>query len=585
MALLLSDRVRADLVALLAAAALAVGGVLSPQEAFSGFGSRAVITVLAVSILAEGLRVSGTAERAGALMLRISGSGEGRVVGLWMVAGAGVSLFMNNIAAAAVLLPAASVAARRAQIAPSRLMMPLAFGTILGGMATLLTSSNLIVSDLLAESGARGFGLLDFVPVGAPLVVVGTAYMLLWGRRRLPVGGPQVPEPAAAGEPLPAVYRLGERTRRVRVPAGSPLAGRTLAESGIREELALWVTGVQRGGTVVPTPPADFRLRAGDVLELMGQWNDATRRALEGRLEVLEEHEPAAFGRSRGSVMVEAVLPPRSPLQGRTLREVRFGDRFGVTVLAVWRGDRPIRSGVGDLPLQLGDALLIQGPPRNLERVRRGDELIILGDDRAPAVTPGKARAALAVFAVALVLGAFYPRAIGAILLIGALAMVLLGILTMDRAHQAIDWRTIFLVAGMLPLGLALDRSGAAELFAQGIVHALGPLGPMALLSGVFLAAVLLTQAIIGPAVAAMLGPVAIQTALLSGMNPRAMAMAVALACSMAFLTPLGHPVNVLVMGPGGYRFADYRRVGLPMALLLAVVVLLVLPLAFPLAG
>lgn len=583
--LLVSDRVRPDLVALLAAAALAVSGVLTPEAAFSGFGSRAVITILAVSILAEGLRASGVAEEAGALMLRLSGRAEWRVLLVWMVFGAVVSLFMNNIAAAAVLLPAASVAGRRAGVAPSRLMMPLAFGTILGGMATLLTSSNLIVSDLLTTSGIAGFGLLDFAPIGLPIVVVGTAYMLLIGRRRLPVGGPEVP-PAPAGprEDLPEVYRLGERTRRARLPAGSPLVGRTLGGSEIRERMNLWVTGVERGATRYANPSATFRLEAGDVLELMGR--SATRDAeADGWFEVLPGEAPRPV-ESRESVIAEAVLAPRSSLHGKTPREVRFGERFGMTILAVWRGDRPIRTGIGDLMLQMGDALLLQGAPKHLARLRRGDEMIILGAPELDApTTPGRARLALLLLVVALAFGGRFPEAIGAILLIAALLMVPLGILSMDRVHHAIEWRTIFLVAGMLPLGLALHQTGAAELLADGIARVLGPAGPVAMLAGIFLASALLTQAVVGPAVAAMMGPVAIQAALRTGTDPRAMGMAVALACSMAFLTPLGHPVNVLVMGPGGYRFADYRRVGMPMAALLAVVVIVGLPLLFGLWG
>lgn len=583
--LLVGDVVRADIVALATAAALELTGVLTPEQAFSGFGSRAVITILAVGILAEGLRLSGTAERAGALMLRLSGTGEVRVVAAWMLTGAFVSLFMNNIAAGAVLLPAAAAAARRTGLAPSRVMMPLAFGTILGGMATLLTSANLIVSDLLVAGGWRGFGLLDFAPVGLPLVFAGTLYMLLWGRWRLPESGPEVQVRLhVPDEPLRAIYRLGERTLRARVPSGSPLAGRTLAASGIRERLGLWVIGVRRGLTTSPTPGADFQLAEGDALELMGRLEGSPEEALAGLLEPMDDDGPPGAGDTRESVMVEAVMPPRSPLQGRTLRDVRFGDRFGMSVLAVWRGDRPIHSGVGDLPLELGDALLLQGSRQDLEVVRRSDELIVLGGGAAvPALSRWKIGAALFTLVAALAVGIRFPQALGAILLLGAVVMVLLGVLTMDRAYQAIEWRTIFLVAGILPLGLALHQSGAAAWMAAGVERLLGPFGPTAVLAGTFLATALLVQAVAGPAVAAIMGPVGIQTALHAGVDPRAMGMAVALACSMAFVTPLGHPVNILVMGPGGYRFADYRRVGLPMAVVLAVVVLLVLPLAFPL--
>ena len=253
-----------------------------------------------------------------------------------------------------------------------------------------------------------------------------------------------------------------------------------------------------------------------------------------------------------------------------------------MTILALWRGDRPVRSGIGDLEFRMGDALLLQGPPEELHRLKGSDDLIVLGseDPDLPA-TPARARIAVVVLVAALAFGVRFPAALGAILLLGGLLMVPLRILSMDRVHHAIDWRTVFLVAGMLPLGVALSDTGAAAMLADGIAEVLGPVGPWAVLAGVFLVSALLTQAVVGPAVAAMMGPVAIQAALQTGTDPRAMAMAVALACSMAFLTPLGHPVNVLVMGPGGYRFADYRRVGLPMAALLAIVVIAGLPLLF----
>jgi di/tricarboxylate transporter len=319
----------------------------------------------------------------------------------------------------------------------------------------------------------------------------------------------------------------------------------------------------------------------------MGRLDDPPTEALAGLLDPLPDDAAASLSAAaRESVMVEAVMPPRSPLQGRTLRDVRFGDRFGMTVIAVWRGDRPIRTGVGDVLLELGDALLLQGSREALERVRRGDELIVLATSAGERRLSGwKVGAALGTLVVALGLGIRFPESLGAILLTGALLMVLLGILSMERAYQAVEWRTVFLVAGMLPLGLALSESGAAALVAEGLTRALGPWGPTALLGGTFLASAFLTQAVAGPAVAAIMGPVGIQTALQAGIDPRAMGMAVALACSMAFVTPLGHPVNVLVMGPGGYRFADYRRVGLPMAVVLAVVILALLPVFFPLGG
>lgn len=586
-ALFLSGRLRADLVALLTVVALGLTEVLTPQEAFSGFSRSAVIAISAIFILAAGLQRTGVAEQVGSLLLRLTGTHEGRLVATVMLAGAFLSLFMNNIAAASVLLPAVSSAGHKAGVSPGRILMPLAFATILGGMATLLTTTNIVVSSMLREEGLAGYGLLDFAPLGLPVVAVGIGYMALVGRRLLPAQGPanrlEVGRPADGD--LVGIYRLGERLFRIRVPVGSVLQGKSLATSALRERYHITVVAIERDGQAILSPLPDFILRASDIIIFSGQLDELRQRDVEPRFEILPARDWREQDlKSPEIVMTEAVLAPRSGLIGQTLRQVHFREKYGMSVLALWRGDRQIRTELTDRELQFGDALLLQGPRERLRVLRTEPDLIVLThDDDEAKLVPGKSRLALGIMGVVLLLVAVNPTAIGEVMLAGALAMVLVGVLTMDQAYLAIEWKSVFLVAGMLPMGLAITKTGAAALLADWLVASLGAAGPLALWAGLFVLATLLTQAMNGAAVAAVMAPVTIHAALSIGADPRAMVMGVALATSMAFLTPLGHSVNVLVMGPGGYGFRDYSRVGLPLTVLLFVVIVVLLPVFWPL--
>ncbi|HEY8020176.1 MAG TPA: SLC13 family permease [Thermoanaerobaculia bacterium] len=587
LALLLSDRVRADLVALLVVLALGATGVLTSQEAFSGLSRSAVVILFAIFILAEGLERTGVSEKVGRLLVRLAGPRESRLVLAVMSAGALLSLVMNNIAAAAVLMPASTGAARRSGIKASRLLMPLAFATLLGGMATLLTTTNIVVSSLLSDHGLEGFGLLAFAPLGLPLALLGIAYVTLWGRRLLPEISPG--EELAAmhrkEDDLAAVYQLGETVFRAGVPAGSALVGRTLAASGVRSAFGLDVLAVERDGRLLLAPAPETVLAPDDILMLSGRPDE--RSLADARdLEVLPgravRHESDL--ESATVVVVEAVLAPRSDLLGRTLTEAHFRERHGMTVLALWRAGRPISTGLSQTELQFGDALLLQGPRDRLAVLRAEPDLILLNkgeEDETP--VHGKSGLALAILGVTLALAAWGRLPVAEVMLGGALAMVICRVLSMDQAYQTIDWRSLFLVAGMLPLGIAMTKTGAAALLTDGLVSTLGPAGPRVLLAGLVVATVLLAQAIHSAAVAAVVAPIAIAAGQRIGGDPRAFAMGVALASSMAFLTPLGHPVNILVMGPGGYRFKDYLRVGLPLTVLLIVVIVAFLPVVWPL--
>jgi di/tricarboxylate transporter len=579
--LLLSDRLRPDLVALMVIVTLGVTGVLTPQESFSGFSRSAVITLLAVFILAEGLQRTGVTDRVGVLLVKAAGRSEGRLTITVMLAGAFLSLFMNNIAAAAVLLPAVSGAARKAKANPSKLLMPLAFGTILGGMATLFTSNNLVVSSLLRDHGLDGYGVLDFAPLGLPLVLCGVIYMAILGWRWLPSEPPIQRLLGEMVDDLADIYRLGERLIQVRIPDDSPLAGVPLAQSRLREAYNLNVVGVKHNGSWRYSPMPQTILQHGDILLLEGKLEELEGKNGGDLFEIL----PAANWslEAPGSALVEMALAPRSRFIGQTLRQAHFREKYQMAVLGIWRSGRPFRTGLSDLPLQFGDALLLQGPGTQIPILQSDPEFIVLAQ-RVEAQTANgrKALPAVLVMVATLALVIAYPSAIAEILMGGALVMVLLGALTMDQAYQAIDWKSIFMVAGMLPLGIALTKTGAASDLVNQIIYLSGSINQMALLAGIFVAAMLLTQFINNAAVAAIMTPIVIELAQHTGLNPRALVMGLAMAISMTFLTPFAHPVNVLVMGPGGYRSRDYLKVGLLLTMLLLVVLLTLLPLIWP---
>jgi len=585
--LFLSERLSIDLVALLVLVALGLSRVLTPQEVFSGLSDTAVITILAIFVLAHGLEVTGMADRMGDLVVRLAGKSEARLIAALMGMAAFMSLFMNNIAVASTLLPATSTVARRSGIKISRLLIPLAFGSLLGGSATLFTTTNIVVSGALKDNGYQGFGVLDFAPVGMPIVVVGIAYMVLFGRRWLPKEKPAERDEVLrqAQMDLFSTYHLGERLFRARIPAGSILNNRKLAESSLREKYGLNVVAVERNDEKILAPLPDFVFQQGDVMLLEGRLEEFRKVDTEPYLEIqsLPQYQERDL-ETQDVVILEVVLSPRSQFIGHTLKETHFREKFGMTVLAVWNGERMIRTGLADLKLAFGDALLLQGPRNRLPTLRLSSELIVLSDEEQPVRKAfNKGALALSIFGLTLAVAALGPFSVGEVMLAGALVMIIMNVMTMEQAYRVIEWRIVFLVAGMLPLGMAMTKTGATALFAKALIDVVGPYGPQVLLLGLLTLTVLLSQAMKGAAVSAVLAPIAIQAAQQVGADPRAMSMGVALATSMAFITPLGHPVNILMMGPGGYRFRDFFKVGLPLTALLFIVVLVTLPIFWPL--
>ncbi len=581
--LFIRNVLRPDIIALMLLLSLGLTGILTPREAFSGFSRSAVVIMFSAFMLAEGLRRSGITERIAFFIVRLFGKGERRLIFGVMAAAAMLSLFMNNVAAASLLFPALSGVARRSKVSLSRLLMPLAFGTILGGMATLLTSTNIVVSGLLRDAGLGGFGLLDFASIGLPLASAGIMFMTLVGYKFLPAQSPAQRINAEDGtSELLETYRLSERLVRGRVRPGGTLDGKTVQDSGLRESYHLNVIAMQRKKRTLPIE-AGTRLQGDDILLIVARPEDTHLETLDEMLEILPPGPWLdAYLSTPNLILIELAIAPRSQLAGQTLQEIRFKQKFGARVLAIWRRGRSIRTRFGDTPLEFGDGLLLQGTVESLELLQTEPGVILLAEPTQPVRISARSWASIVIMIATLGFAVAFPVLISEILLSGAVAMVLTGALTMDHAYRSMEWRSLFLVAGMLPVGLALTKTGAAELLANTIISLMGGMGRFVLLAALILLTVLLTQIINGVTTVTVLVPIGITVAQTVGMNPHSVGLAMAFAASMAFMSPLGHSVNVMVMGAGGYTFLDYIRVGSLLTVILVLLLLILLPMTLP---
>jgi di/tricarboxylate transporter len=761
-----TDLLRMDVVALLVLCALAVTGLVAPEQAIAGFSHPAVVTIWAMFILGEGLTRAGIADALGRRVIHVAGRSEIRLVATFMLLAGLMSGFMNNIGVTALLLPVVVSVARQAGVAPSRLLMPMAFGCLLGGALTIIgTPPNLLVSAALEEAGFSGFRFFDFTPIAVPVLLVATVFVSLIGRHWLPTRDP-VAETGSTD--LHDLYNLQERIFAVQVPDDSLLVGKRLGETGLtaaaglmliahsrqgqtqalpssvtrlqagdillaqgrldrfkllrqwselvieREapvlhdrlledatlyELQLaessplvgkpvnpaefneatggWVLAVLRGDTVRRTHLPDYELRAGDRLLL--QADEKSRRLIENRFDIsglesldkqsvqrryqLDERllvlrvpqEGALAGRNiddmrlgkafdlrimalfrggefirpipagqevRGGdlllvqgrledfdqlrglqqlrilddatpylkvfeqgklAMVEAIMHPHKWLNGKTVAALKLREAWQVEVAALWRSGRPYRSGLKDMELQRGDALLLVAPVKQLAELNKNKDLIILNPVVNPDVDTSRAPVALAAMAsvVLISLSGWLPIYIAALL--GATAMILGRCLSIEQAYKAIHWRSIVLLVGMMPLGTAMLGSGAADYISSLLLSMTRDYSPWLTIAGLYFLSVLGTLIIPVVVLVVLMAPIALSVSIGLDIEPYAAMMAIALAASASVASPVAHPTNVLVMGPGGYRFIDFLKLGLPLTLIVFAVGAVLMPIVWPL--
>ncbi len=762
--LFITERVRVDLVALLVLASLGLTGLVTPAEALSGFSNAAVVTVWAVLILSAGLARTGVAGSIGHRVLGIAGAKETRLILVIMLITGVLSGFMNSIGVASLFLPVVIDVARRTQIPPSKLLMPLAFAALMGGMITLIgTPPNILISEALRASLLQPFEMFDYTPTGVVVLLVGILFIVTLGRRLLPardigretvresqaditdfydlqenmslvrlpddspLAGKQLsssklgsilglnvvaiikdghtqlaPNPATILQPgdnllmegdieqlrelhgrqhliiedeeipidrllsaeieiseleIPpasslvnrnlrqanfrrrfgvivlairrgdtiwrtnlekitlhpadkllvqgarsqlssiqqeadltptdgypkGVYHLEENLMLVHLPDGSPLVGKSLVESRLGAAFGLGVLGIIRQGVSHLMPDPDEQLQAGDALIIKGRQEDLLTVDGLQKLKIRSESPPELNELESAEIgLVEAVVSPHTSLVGKNLRQIHFRAKYGLNVLAILREGNPFRTNLAEIPLRFGDALLLYGPREKIQILGTDPDFLVLTEDAQEEPRTNKAWLAVAIMALVLLPVIFGLAPIAIMVVVGVALMVLSGCLTMDEAYRAIDWRAVFLIAGMIPLGIAMETTGAASFVATRMVDLLGVYGPSVIMAGLYLLTSLASQVMPNPAVAVLLVPIALNTASDLGVSPYPMAMTVAVAASAAFMSPVGHPANLLVMGPGGYRFSDYIKLGLPLTLIILVVALLVIPIFWP---
>ncbi len=580
--LFVSEKLRVDVVAMIVLVALVVTGLVTVEEAFSGFASPAVITVWAVFIVSGGLTRSGVADLIARQVVRLAGRNQLRLTVLVMVTVGIMSAFMNNIGAVAILLPAVMSVARETDIPPSKLLIPLAWASLLGGNMTMIgTPPNILASSILETYGnIEPFGFFDFTPMGVLVLAAGVLYMVLAGSRLLPS--------RTAGGNLTDSYPVQEYLTEARVTDDSPLLGMTIWEADLEKRHGLNVIHIhlccQEGETV--SALTEHRLQPGDELHLEAPADAILAAAQTLGLEPVPDRTIQPWEPEPGRPafeLAEVVLAPSSTFQGQTLRQIDFRSRFGLAVLAIRHEGRTLFARLGDVALDFGDSLLLQGSVDKINLLRRERDFLLL--DMPPLQTrrTHKAPVSVAILLGVLVIVAAGWLHVSAAMFIGALLMVLSGTLTMDEAYQSIEWKSIFLIAGMLPLGLAMENTGTAQLLADQIVALVGDWGPLAVMMGIYLMTGLLTEVMSNAAATVLAVPIAIDAARSLGADPHAFVMAIVIAASTSFLMPIGHQVNVLIFGPGDYRFGDFAKVGVWLNLILFILTALVLPLIWPL--
>jgi di/tricarboxylate transporter len=771
--LLVTEWLPMEVVALLSMGAVAVSGLIGPAQALSGFSNPAVVTVWAVFILSGGLTHTGVATIIGRVVLKISGRKEAPIIAVIMISAGVMSAFMNNVAVAALMLPVTMDIARQTGNPSSRLMMPLAYGSLLGGLTTKIgTPPNLLVSEVLRENGLNGFALFDFTPVGAGVMLAGVIFMVLVGRRLLPRRNIADNHGHVSPESMAHSYGLGERLFHLKVPAGASIVGHSLAESRLgtlfglnvigigrkhltllapgpsevlqagdrltveggadqiqqlkefirswsnlrfepvdhvaelilsddltiaelsvadqsalagttlnraafRTRFGLNVLAIKRGDSVIRTHLQNIPLQNDDILLLQGTAREVARLRstpgfqgvsdctrdrlvdvyhlderlqtvrlpqgsaldglslrqsrigvalgirvvsitrggklhpmpgpddtlmpgdtllLEGRAEVLEvfknlselrveERAPVDVKslQGQGGGLVEAILHPHSALGGKTLAELHFREKYGLSVLSIWRKGNAYRERfLGEMKLEVGDAMLLYGTREKFKLLGSEPDFLVLTESVQTDPRVEKAGLSVAIMLLALLPAVMNWIPIYIATPIGAACMVIFGCLTVEEAYRSIEWKGIVLIAGMIPMGIALDTSGAAALIAGRVVAWVGPFGPLAVLAGLMALTFLATCIIPTSALVVLLGPIVIKTAVDLGISPQPLMMAVAMAASSSFMTPISHPANLMVMGPGGYRFSDYLKAGVPLTLVCFAVLMLVLPWLWP---
>ncbi len=567
--------VSVDVVALGVLAALILARLIEPQQAFAGFGSDTIIMILCLLILTSALVRTGVVTLVGNWLARQAGLSHSRVLVVVMVSAAALSSFISNTAATAFFVPIVMGLAQKMRLSASRLLMPLAFASILASSVTLVgTSTNIVVSGLMTQNGMLPLGMFELTAVGLPIAVIGIIYMLVIGNR-------MVPDRSHPGT-LTEEFNLRPYLTEITIMPGSPFTGKTLLEIGMGRDLDLTVLRLTRADVTIMAPGARFKLMEGDMLLVEGQAQDIFKIQTTKHLDVIGNPPLSDTDLQTDEMhLAEVLILPRSPIIGGTLLGMRLRDQYNIQVLAINRHEETIHRKISAVPLRMGDVLLVQGRASDLVALDRNNTFRIMGtlDFRLPNLT--KARLTIAIFAGALLAASLGWLPVTVSLLLGVVLVFLTRCITPEEAYRDVEWKALILIAGMLAFGTAMETTGTARFLADLIVRLFGNAQPVWLLTGFFALTVALTQPMSNQAAAVVVLPVAIQAALQLGLNPRTFAVMIAIAASTSFITPL-EPSCLLVYGLGRYRFADFMRVGSVLTLFIYALAILMVPVIWP---
>ena len=565
LALFVTSVVRYDLTAIIALAAVTILGIVPAKEAFLGFGHPAVVTVAMVLILSKALQNAGVVDIIANGLTRIGNHPNIQVLVLTALITA-ISGFMNNVGALAILMPVSLRLARQSKLSPSILLMPLAFGSLLGGMVTLIgTPPNIIIATFRQEALGEPFALFDFAPVGVTVALVGVAFLGLVGWRLVPIRRKEATSDA--------LFDIQSYITELQVLKDTPAVGKTVAEFEGLVDGDVMVLGVVRSNRRLETVSTKEQLKAGDILVVEADSDALEQLTATAELKIVAdkdlEDEVLA---GEDLVMMEAVIMPSSSVLRRTPGSLRLRRRFGINLLAVARQGRRLKQRFNQISLRAGDVLLLRGGEQNLQDALQligclplAERPLRVGQERRLVAATGIFLAALAAIATGVL-------QIQIAFCVAIILMMLLGLISTREVYASVDWPIIVLLGAMIPVGRALETTGAASLIAQQLVHAGSYMSPAGVLAVVLIGTMFLSDLVNNAAAAVLMAPIAISVADGLSASPDPFLMAVAIGASCAFLTPIGHQSSALVMGPGGYHFGDYWKVGLPLEILIALI-------------
>ena len=603
----MSGKVRSDLVALCALISLLIFQILTPEEALSGFSNSVVIMMVGLFVVGGAIFQTGLAKMISSKILKLAGKSELRLFLLVMLVTSAIGAFVSNTGTVALMLPIVVSLAVSAGMNPSRLLMPLAFASSMGGMMTLIgTPPNLVIQNALTSAGFEPLSFFSFLPVGLICVTIGTLVLMPLTKWFLSKKGKKQ-EVNASGKSLNQLvkeYGLSSNLFRLRADTSSLLVGKTIIDLDVRRKYGLNILEVRRGDisqnrflkTITQKlAEPDTVMQEQDVLYVTGEVESVERFAEDYLLEMLDGHTTEEAAKANNSLdfydigIAEIVLMPSSNLANRTVKDADLRGKFNVNVLGIRRKKEYILQDLGNEKMHSGDVLLVQGTWQDIARLSKEDaDWVVLGQplNEAAKVTldyKAPVAAAIMVLMVVMMVFDFIPVAPVTAVMIAGVLMVITGCFrNVEAAYKTINWETIVLFAGMLPMSLALEKTGASEYISNSLVTGLGSYGPIVLMAGIYFTTSLMTMFISNTATAVLLAPIALQSAMQIGVSPVPFLFAVTVGASMCFASPFSTPPNALVMPAGQYTFMDYVKVGLPLQIIMGIVMIFVLPLIFP---